>query len=120
MSFSGALRTTSADRAALAVAMVGLGDSQIVNGTSGTLRSNYHRPTAHFISRMQIYDTLNYLPDDIMTKGRPMFDGGTQAAGVTDHRLVEFVGRCPQNHRRSGTPKELLRSVLARCLPRRY
>ena len=69
---------------------------------------------------MQAQDLMSYLPDDILTK----VDRCTMAVALEarepllDHRLVEFVWSLPPAVRRGdGTPKYLLRAVLARYLP---
>jgi asparagine synthase (glutamine-hydrolysing) len=72
------------------------------------------------VSRMQYYDTLAYLPDDIMTK----VDRCSMAVALEarepllDHRLVEFVWTLPPQLRFDGRQsKRLLRQVLHRYVP---
>lgn len=72
------------------------------------------------VSRMQYYDTLHYLPDDIMTK----VDRCSMAVGLEarepllDHRLVEFAWRLPSRFKYDGQQsKRLLRRVLHRYVP---
>jgi asparagine synthase (glutamine-hydrolysing) len=74
-----------------------------------------------FLERMLYYDTLAYLPDDILTK----VDRASMAVGLEarvpllDHRIVEFAWRLPMSLRcPGGVPKGLLREVLARYVPR--
>ncbi len=117
-----ALMAETVDEAAIAVATVGLDAPGVVAGAKGThqiqpiagLRSN------DVIARMQIQDMLSYLPDDILTK----VDRCTMAVALEarepllDHRLIEFLWSLPPAVRRgNGTPKFLLRKVLARYLP---
>ncbi len=73
------------------------------------------------VSRMQYYDTLGYLPDDIMTK----VDRCSMAVALEarepllDHRLVEFAWRLPLRFKFDGAGgKLLLRRVLYRYVPR--
>ena len=73
------------------------------------------------VARMQYYDTLRYLPDDIMTK----VDRCSMAVSLEarepllDHRLVEFVWSLPQDFKLHGsTSKWILRQVLDRFVPR--
>jgi asparagine synthase (glutamine-hydrolysing) len=72
------------------------------------------------VSRMQYYDTLAYLPDDILTK----VDRCSMAVALEarepllDHRLVEFVWRLPPHFKYDGREtKRLLRRVLHRYVP---
>ena len=117
-----ALAAADADEAAVAIAAVGLPDGNLVHGATQPLclpRYAAARPS-DIRSRMQAHDMLTYLPDDILTK----VDRCTMAVSLEarepllDHRLVEYVWSLPTAIRRGdGTPKYLLRKVLARYLP---
>jgi asparagine synthase (glutamine-hydrolysing) len=72
------------------------------------------------VSRMQYYDMLAYLPDDIMTK----VDRCSMAVSLEarepllDHRLVEFAWKLPARFKYdSRQSKRLLRRVLHRYVP---
>lgn len=74
-----------------------------------------------FLDRMQLLDTLTYLPDDILQK----VDRASMAVALEarppllDHRVVEFSWRLPQHFKiRGGETKWLLRRVAEQVVPR--
>lgn len=73
------------------------------------------------VARMQLIDTLTYLPDDILAKvDRSSMAFGLEArVPLLDHRVVEFVWRLRRTLGESSfNGKRLLRRILYRYVPR--
>ena len=73
------------------------------------------------LERMQYWDTMMYMPDDILTK----VDRASMAVSlevrvpIIDHRVVEFAWTLPRHYKvRDGVSKWILREVLYERVPR--
>jgi asparagine synthase (glutamine-hydrolysing) len=97
---------------------------QIVNGSHEPPVAAELERAKHFIpdflERMQYFDTLTYLPDDILTK----VDRASMAVSLEvrvpmiDHRVIELAWRFPRDMRyRNGETKRVLRRLLRRFVP---
>ena len=74
-----------------------------------------------FQQAWQVYDTLNYLPGDILTKVDRASMGISLEARtpLLDHRVVEFAWSLPHSFKVQGrTGKRILQDLLARYVPR--
>ena len=76
--------------------------------------------TWDFYHLMSYFNTMSYLPDDLLVK----FDRASMAVGLEardpllDRRIVEFAARIPTRSKvRNGVGKWLLRQVLTRYVP---
>lgn len=121
--FAAAIAAETGDDAAAALNIVGIDQTDLVTGATGSLLLErmpaLNASLPDLASRMQAEDMVNYLPDDILTK----IDRCSMAVSlearvpILDHRVVEFVWSLPRAIRRGREPKALLKAVLARYLP---
>ena len=93
----------------------------VVRRDEGDWRGTGPSDVPDFTERMMYYDTLGYLPDDILTK----VDRASMAVGLEarvpllDHRVVEFAWRLPRSLKVEGSlTKRVLRQVLQRHVPK--
>jgi asparagine synthase (glutamine-hydrolysing) len=78
---------------------------------------------ADYKRRMMYFDTINYLPNDILTKvDRASMSVGLESRSVyLDHRLVEFTWKLPTDMLINKTgSKSILRNILRKYVPAAY
>jgi len=96
----------------------------VMEGTSGTGRTaarlSDFNTVQHTAQRLMFYDTVFYLPDDILVK----LDRASMAVSLEsrvpllDHRVVEFAARLPLSLKiHAGQTKWALRQVLRKHVP---
>ena len=99
------------------------GSEPIRNGLRQSLFDWPETGNIDFVKEMAKWDSLTYLPDDILTK----VDRASMAVSLEvrvpmlDHRLVELMAQVPTNLKlKGGVPKYLLRAILRKYLPRNF
>lgn len=100
---------------------------KIVLGQNGGINKLENKNSLSFLAdykrQMMYFDTINYLPNDILTKvDRASMSVGLESRAVyLDHRLVEFAWKLPTQMiiNKTGS-KSVLRNILNKYVPLAY
>ncbi|MCC6873603.1 MAG: asparagine synthase (glutamine-hydrolyzing) [Sandaracinaceae bacterium] len=118
---AGLLDVGSADELYTRLTSIWPEPERIVRGGAGAPRRFEEIEGAGLAEQIMARDLASYLPDDILTKvDRASMSIGLEArVPLLDHRLVELAWRLPAGMKiRGGRGKHVLRSILARHVPR--
>ena len=97
-------------------------DNLLLNYTKSNKFNNQKFSSLSSIEKMMAFDTITYLPDDILVKvdRAAMYNSLETRVPFLDHRVVEYAWSIPLNFKiKDGKSKYILREILYKYIPKK-